>query len=86
MLAAQTDKGRNGEDARESCSGHSAKRCRHRYVKCGNWFHEGGMWHLSGKCDACGYEALHLSLADKEIVRMYEEMQKELRNGEADKR
>ena len=62
------------------------KRCRHRYVKCGNWFHEGGMWHLSGKCAACGYEALHLSLADKEIVRMYEEMQKELRNGEADKR
>lgn len=44
------------------------------------------MWHLSGKCVACGYEAFHLSLADKEIVRMYEEMQKELRNGEADKR
>ena len=62
------------------------KLCRHRYVKCGNWFHEGEMWHLSGKCTACGYEALHLSLADKEIVRMYEEMQKELRNGEADKR
>lgn len=41
------------------------------------------MWHLSGKCVACGYEAFHLSLADKEITGMYEEMQKELRNGEA---
>lgn len=35
MLAAQTDKGRNGEDAMgKLIQAIRQKRCRHRYVKC----------------------------------------------------
>lgn len=59
------------------------KRCRHAFIQCGKWRHEGKTWHLTGQCAVCGYEAFHISLKDACIEKMHEEMQKEKR-GEAD--
>lgn len=53
------------------------KLCRHAFIQCGKWRHEGKTWHLTGQCAVCDREVFRIYLKDACVERMYDEMQKE---------
>lgn len=53
------------------------KLCRHVFIQCGKWRHEGKTWHLTCQCAVCDREVFHISLKDACVEKMYDEMQKE---------
>ena len=86
MLAAQADgSGKAGNAVGKLMTKIRQKLCRHAFIQCGKWHHEGKTWHLTGQCAVCDREVFRIYLKDACVERMYEEMQKEKR-GKAESR
>lgn len=78
MLATQTDgNGKVGNAVGKLTMRIRQKLCRHAFIQCGKWRHEGKTWHLTGQCAVCDREVFRIYLKDACVERMYDEMQKE---------
>ena len=78
MLATQTDgNGKVGNAVGKLMTKIRQRLCRHAFMQCGKWRHEGKAWHLTGQCAVCDREVFHIFMEDACVERMHDEMQKE---------